>query len=182
MDALANAGADISVKPFEIVDRCVDMFLNRAIAGYEAYAHHKSILEKYGDEYDPYVGQRINGFSSVTQEEQAERYIEKATLRRDFEQAMSEGGYDAVVYPTVACVPPPIANAQVPENTGRVNLRCLRNTASANYFDGCSFSLPCHRPGEAPVGFMVSAVHGDDNRLYRIAAGIESVLNAMRGA
>ena len=181
LDALSNAGAEISIKPFDSVDRCVDMFLNRAIAGYEAYAHHKPILEKYGDEYDPYVGQRIAGFSAVTREEQAERYIEKATLRRDFEQAVADGGYDALVYPTVASVPPPIADAQVTENTGRINLRCLRNTASANYFDGCSLSLPCHRPGEAPVGFMLSSVHGDDNRLYQIAAGIELVLNDLRG-
>ena len=182
LDALANAGAEISMKAFETVDRGVDMFLNRAVVGYEAYAHHKPILEKYGDEYDPYVGQRIMGFSDVTQEDQAERYIEKATLRRDFEQAVADGGYDALVYPTVASVPPPIADARVTENTGRINLRCLRNTASANYFDGCSMSLPCHRPGEAPVGFMVSSVHGDDNRLYQIAAGIELVLNEMRSA
>ena len=181
LDALTDAGAQVTVKAFEVVDDCVDMFMTRAVAGFEAYAHHRELLEKYADEYDPFVGQRIQSFGKVTKEDQARRYIDKANLRRLFEQGMSDGGYDAIVYPTTACVPPKIADAQNPEQTAKINLRCLRNTASANYYDGCAMSVPCNLPGEAPVGFMVASVHGDDDRLYRIGAGIERVLSSARG-
>jgi aspartyl-tRNA(Asn)/glutamyl-tRNA(Gln) amidotransferase subunit A len=63
------------------------------------------------------------------------------------------------------------------ENARKVNMRCLRNTATANYYDGCSISLPCHRTGEAPVGFMVSSMHGEDRSLYSVSAAIEKILN-----
>jgi len=45
-----------------------------------------------------------------------------------------------------------------------------------NYFDGCAISLPCHHPGEAPVGLMLSAANGMDDRLYQVAAAIEATL------
>jgi aspartyl-tRNA(Asn)/glutamyl-tRNA(Gln) amidotransferase subunit A len=47
-----------------------------------------------------------------------------------------------------------------------------------NYFDGCSISLPCHQAGDAPVGLMLSAGNGADDRLYRVAAAIEAALIA----
>jgi aspartyl-tRNA(Asn)/glutamyl-tRNA(Gln) amidotransferase subunit A len=75
-------------------------------------------------------------------------------------------------------VPPAIAETEDEDNARRVNLRCLRNTATVNYFDGCAVSLPCHDPGEAPVGLMLSAANGDDERLYQLAAAVEATLGA----
>jgi aspartyl-tRNA(Asn)/glutamyl-tRNA(Gln) amidotransferase subunit A len=37
-------------------------------------------------------------------------------------------------------------------------------------------SLPCHRDGEAPVGLMVSAMNGDDEKLYSVSSTIERIL------
>ena len=87
---------------------------------------------------------------------------------------------DGVIYPTVPCIPPSISETLQPENTAKTNLRCLRNTATANYFNGCSVSLPCHNPGDAPVGLMVSLGHGQDDYLYTVAATVEDVLNGNR--
>jgi aspartyl-tRNA(Asn)/glutamyl-tRNA(Gln) amidotransferase subunit A len=89
---------------------------------------------------------------------------------------------DALLYPTVACVPPAISETDDEYNARRVNLRCLRNTATVNYFDGCAISLPCHHPGDAPVGLMLSAANGADDRLYQIAAAIETTLADCRRA
>ena len=93
---------------------------------------------------------------------------------------MKANQVDAVIYPTTACIPPKIADAQVSENMAKVNLRCLRNTASANYFDGCSMSLPMHKKGTAPTGLMVSSIHGSDTHLYEVAAALEAVANTAR--
>ena len=179
LDALKGAGAEIQFQAMPVIDDCVTMFLTRAVAGHEAYAHHQEIMEAYGDEYDPYVFSRISSFGNVSDEEQQARYRDKAVLRSTFTEEMKQGGYDAIIYPTTACIPPRIVDAQVTENTGKVNLRCLRNTASANYFDGCSASLPMHSKGSAPTGLMVSSVHGDDAGLYEVMAGVEDVLKQM---
>ena len=81
---------------------------------------------------------------------------------------------DALVYPSVACVQPAIDETEDEDNTRRINLRCLRNTARVNYFDGCAISLPCHEQGTAPVGLMLSSKNGTDERLYQIAAAVEA--------
>ncbi len=182
VDALKGAGASISVAKFPAIDQCVEMFLTRSVVGYEALQIHQERLAQFGDEYDPEVKRRILSFENVRYEEQAQRYIDKANLVQEFAQGMRAGGFHAVIYPTTPGVPPKMAVAQNPLHAASINLRCLRNTASVNYFDGCSVSLPCHQPGQAPVGLMVSCVHGDDAALYQIAGGIERVLNDARGA
>ena len=80
------------------------------------------------------------------------------------------------MFPTVACLPPPIADTEDAEQARLVNLRCLRNTATMNYLDGCAISLPCHQPGEAPVGLMLAASNGQDDELYRLASTVETIL------
>ena len=42
--------------------------------------------------------------------------------------------------------------------------------------DGCSISLPAHRDGEVPVGLMLAAAGGSDQRIFEIAAGMEHVI------
>jgi aspartyl-tRNA(Asn)/glutamyl-tRNA(Gln) amidotransferase subunit A len=36
-----------------------------------------------------------------------------------------------------------------------INARLLRNPSVVNLLDGCALSLPCHHPGQMPVGLMV---------------------------
>ena len=119
---------------------------------------------------------RILSGREISDDEQQSRYRAKAKLVELFSRQFKQLNIDALLYPTTPCIPPAIAETDEPDNAGRVNLRCLRNTATANYFDGCSISLPCHREGEAPVGLMVSAMNGDDEKLYSISATIERIL------
>lgn len=177
---LADAGATVERRPAPVIDECVDLFMNRAIAGYEAYRLHRNMMEDHGDEYDPNVYSRILAYKDITRDEQEARYAAKLALKRSFADAMHRDTFDAMICPTVACVPPRISDAQVETNTRRINLKCLRNTVTANNFDGCSLTVPCHDAGSAPVGLMVSSVHGDDRRLYEIGAAVESTLNRIR--
>jgi aspartyl-tRNA(Asn)/glutamyl-tRNA(Gln) amidotransferase subunit A len=134
------------------------------------------MLEQHLDEYDPFVGLRMSAGADISDEDQQARYRERAQLISDFERDFASLQANALLYPTVACVPPPVSATEDAENARRVNLRCLRNTATVNYFDGCAMSLPCHAEGEAPVGLMLSAANGTDEKLYRIAAAIEAAL------
>ena len=58
-----------------------------------------------------------------------------------------------------------------------LNLKLLRNPGLVNALDGCAASLPCHVPGEAPVGFSVAGMRGTDAHVLGVAQAIEAVLN-----
>ncbi|MGB1311742.1 MAG: amidase family protein [Leucothrix sp.] len=170
------SGITITRQPVDAIDQAVDMFLNRNTVIYEAWQLHQTLMESHGDEYDPYVYSRVISGQTVNEAEQQARYAEKAQLKIQFNQAMQALNIDALVYPTVPCIPPQVTETDDPENIGRVNLRCLRNTSSINYVDGCAISLPCHQAGTAPVGLMLGSVHGDDERLLEIADCVATLI------
>lgn len=173
---LENAGVTITRKSIDAIERSVDMFYNRNTVIYEAWQLHRELMESHGDEYDPYVYQRVLSGKDISKQDQEARYAEKADIIERFNKAVKTLGIDALVYPTVACIPPKVAETNDPDNIGKVNLRCLRNTSSVNYFDGCAISLPCHEAGSAPVGLMLSSINGDDDHLLFIAASIEQII------
>jgi aspartyl-tRNA(Asn)/glutamyl-tRNA(Gln) amidotransferase subunit A len=176
VEQLRTAGATIIEKAMPALDRADDIFVNRPIVLYEVWQHHREMLEKHNDDYDPFVSRRMSGGANVSVEEQQDRYRERQEIVDQFKQEFLTLEADAVIFPTVTCIPPAIAETDDDENIGKVNLRCLRNTATINHVDGCSISLPCHKPGEAPVGFMISSLSGEDEKLYQIAAAIEKTL------
>ncbi|GBF29672.1 mandelamide hydrolase [bacterium MnTg03] len=180
LDCLREAGVQLRTEKMPVIDASIELFYSKAIVLYEAYQHHQAMLEQYGDAYDPFVSQRILAGKMISDDEQQERYRAKAEVVEMFSQHFGRLDADALLYPTTPCVPPAISETDDPDNARRVNLRCLRNTVTVNYFDGCSISLPCHRNGEAPVGLMVSSINGDDEKLYSVAATIEQILKPHR--
>jgi aspartyl-tRNA(Asn)/glutamyl-tRNA(Gln) amidotransferase subunit A len=177
VETLRAAGASIRQQALPVLDDCDDLFVNRPIVVREAWDHHRSMLEQHFDEYDPFVGARLRLGANISDAEQHNRYQARDQLVTSFEREFEELQADALIYPTVACLPPAIAETEDEENARQVNLRCLRNTATVNYFNGCAISLPCHAVGKAPVGLMLSAANGSDESLYRIAAAIEAALS-----
>ncbi|NKB76894.1 MAG: amidase [Gammaproteobacteria bacterium] len=180
LEWLADAGFTLVRQEMPVIDQCVDMFGSRAVVLYEAWLLHRQWLESHGDQYDPFVEQRILKGSKLNAQLQQARYDEKRQIITDFDAQFTDSGVDALIYPTVACIPPAISETDDPHRIAGINLLCLRNTATVNYFDGCSISLPCHDNGSAPVGLMISGANGMDARLYEISATIESVLNEAR--
>jgi aspartyl-tRNA(Asn)/glutamyl-tRNA(Gln) amidotransferase subunit A len=176
LDALRQAGAQIRTVNMPVIDASIDLFYSKAIVLYEAYHHHLDLLEKYGDEFDPFVQQRILTGSAISDDEQEQRYRAKAEVIKLFNNQFRQLGTDALLYPTTPCIPPALSETDDLNNARKVNLRCLRNTVTANYYDGCSISLPCHRNREAPVGLMVSSMNGEDEKLYSVSLAIEQIL------
>ena len=177
---LRDAGIGISSVPVPAIDDCDGFFPARALVLYEVYQAHREMLEAHGEDYDPFVARRILTGAEISEAEQESRYAERNRLVSDFNQQFNALEIDALICPTVGCIPPALSETEDADEATRVNLRCLRHTATVNHFDGCAISLPCHSPGEAPVGLMLSARNGDDDRLYRIAQTIEMVLNEAR--
>jgi len=82
-----------------------------------------------------------------------------------------------VLSPTVPIVAPAIASVLHDDaEFVRVNGLLLRNTAVVNMLDGCAISLPCHAPGQLPVGLMLwhAALH--DDTLLDLALQVEAAL------
>jgi len=177
LDRLAAAGARITEQPMTVLDDCDDLFVKQPLVIYEVWQHHAELLRRYGDEYDPFVGRRMSTGAGIDAAEQGRRIDARNRVVNEFRRRFEALEVDALLYPTVACVPPALAETDDDEDARRINLRCLRNTATVNYFDGCAISLPCHQPGSAPVGLMLSSVNGGDEALYRVAAAVEAALS-----
>jgi aspartyl-tRNA(Asn)/glutamyl-tRNA(Gln) amidotransferase subunit A len=171
---LSKAGAHITRAPFPTFDRIPRLVRKGGFSASESYAWHRKLIETKRHTYDPRVLARI--LRGV--EQSAADYIDLIHLRRaaiaDYNAAMQD--YDALVMPTTPIIPPRIADLDNDETYTRENLLILRNTLIINILDGCSISVPMSAPGEAPCGFMLSAVGGADHRLFDIAAAVERKL------
>ena len=145
----------------------------------EAYAWHRLLLERSGAGYDPRVAQRILKGATM----RAHEYLDLVNARRDWiarvEQKLSP--FDALLSPTVPIVAPPIASvAPGPKHDDaffRVNALLLRNPSIINMLDGCALSLPCHAPGELPVGLMVWHGALRDDAVLAVSLQAEQVLH-----
>lgn len=89
-------------------------------------------------------------------------------------------GFDALLSPTVAIVPPLLSDVAPGEARDaaffQANALVLRNTSVVNMLDGCALSLPCHVRGELPVGLMVWHAAGRDDAVLNVGQRIEELL------
>jgi aspartyl-tRNA(Asn)/glutamyl-tRNA(Gln) amidotransferase subunit A len=145
-------------------------------AAAEAYAWHRDLIEREGDRYDPRILGRIRNGGRMTAADYILLMQERARLIAAFAQATA--GLDAVVMPTCPLIPPAIAEVEDEAAYGRINLLLLRNPTVGNFLDRCGISIPCHRPGEAPVGFMLMGEHMGDSKLFGVAKAVEAALAA----
>jgi aspartyl-tRNA(Asn)/glutamyl-tRNA(Gln) amidotransferase subunit A len=141
----------------------------------ESYAFHRSLIERKHDQYDPRVVSRILRGS----EQSAADYIDLVHARADFIRRLGAimAPYDALLMPTVPVIAPPLGAFDVQDTYRDINLLMLRNPTIANFIDGCSISIPCHRAGDAPVGLMLIGPSNGDARLLAIAAAIEGLVD-----
>ncbi len=90
--------------------------------------------------------------------------------------------FDVLVMPTVPVVAPRIDELSDDATFGAANLLILRNPTFINFLDGCALSVPCHRPGEAPVGLMLAGAAGRDRAVLSIGQAAEQALRAASGS
>ena len=172
---LADAGAGISAVRFEEFGEIAQANAAGGFAGVEAFAWHRSLLAERGDEYDPQVRRRILRGEAMSGADYIDLLAARQVICASMDAATRD--YDAVLMPTCPLIPQPIARLeQDATEYNRVNLLQLRNPALGNFLDRCAISLPCHAPGEAPVGLMLMGETMGDARLFSIAAAVESLL------
>lgn len=145
-------------------------------AASEAWAWHRRLIERRRDAYDQRILARILRGQGMS----AADYIDLLAARRRITAAVAPrtAPYDAVLMPTCPLVPPRLTEVEDEGEYNRINLLLLRNPSVGNFLDRCAISLPCHAPGEAPVGLMLMGERMGDAKLLSVAAAVEGVLRA----
>lgn len=174
LSTLSAAGAIVVDLPLAELAEIAQINAPGGFSPVEASAVHRARIGAQRERFDPRVAARVDLGMSVS----AADYIVMQDRRRDWigrvEGAIE--GFDALLCPTVPIVAPAIEALATDEAFFKANGLLLRNTFAINFLDGCSFSLPCQREGELPVGLMLSSVRGDDARLAAAALAVEAAL------
>jgi aspartyl-tRNA(Asn)/glutamyl-tRNA(Gln) amidotransferase subunit A len=176
--ALSRAGAQIVDIPLAELGEIAAANAAGGLAPIEAYAWHRQLIARRGNDYDPRVRTRIERAAGMT----AVELIELLAARADLIARVGRraAGFDALLTPTVAITAPPIAAFERDADYRHLNALILRNTSVVNFLDGCAVTLPI-ATGGAPVGLMLVGPHGGDHRLLAIAQGIEREIVVGRG-
>lgn len=172
---LSAAGARIVPLPLAaLLQEIPQINAKGGLVGAEAYAWHRAHLERSPELYDPWVLQRFEAGRSQS----AADYIATRTARARMIERVGRvsAAVDAMLMPTVPIVAPTIAELADTDTANRINLFLLRNPSLGNFLDRCALSIPCQRPGEAPVGLMLVGEHGADRRLLAIGQAVEAVV------
>lgn len=142
----------------------------------EAYAWHKKLIARRGDDYDQRVRTRIERAAGMS----AVDYINLSAARADLIARVDArtAAFDALLMPTVTMSAPPIAAFARDDDYRHLNAAILRNPSVINFLDRCAITLPIQPAGAPPVGLMVVGEHGADRRLLGLARGIEAALAA----
>lgn len=141
----------------------------------EAWAWHRDLIARAGKRYDPRVVSRIMRGQDMS----AADYLDLLDAREAWVAAVDHriAGYDALIMPTTPIVAPAVADlAASDEAYYAANGLILRNPTLINFLDGCALSLPCHAPGTAPVGLMISGSNGADRRILAVGLAVEALL------
>ena len=175
LSRLSDAGARIEEIPFRELLRMPDINRSGGMTIAEGYAWHRALLEKAGDRYDPVIAARFRDGANVS----AADYIDLLDARADMIRTAdaTTAGFDAIIMPTLPIVAPPIAALESDRDLYiKTNMLLIRNCGLANFLDRCALTVPCHRPGEAPVGLMLFGETMGDRRLLSIGLAVEKEL------
>ena len=172
LSRLSAAGATIIDTPLALLGELAGL---DQIAGAEAYAWHRTLLDAHATQYDARVARRLMPGETIS----AADYIEQLARRRIWIARMEQAiaGFDALIMPTVPIVAPPMAPLEASEDAfSAANYLLLRNPRVINLLDGCALSLPCHAPGTLPVGLSVAGAAMWDGKILAVARAIEAAL------
>lgn len=175
LSRLGKRGAHLVDLPLAAVERAREMAALGTIAAAEAFHLHRPALDRGdGARYDPRVAVRIERGRAIGAADYLEMLAIRRTMRAEADRATR--GFDAILAPTVAILPPRIADLASDEAYAAANLMALRNTSLFNLMDRPAVSLPIGTPDGGPVGLMVIGETGGDADLLDVAEAMEAVL------
>lgn len=174
LSVLRQAGAQIDTIPLPELGELAALNATGGFSAAESWAWHRQLLGQRQADYDPRVALRIRRGETMS----AADYLDLTRARADWihRMTLTMRRHDALLSPTVPIVAPTIASLAADDDFFATNALLLRNPSAVNMLDGCALSLPCHRPGDLPVGLMVWSHALQDDTVLDISLAIEATL------
>jgi aspartyl-tRNA(Asn)/glutamyl-tRNA(Gln) amidotransferase subunit A len=142
----------------------------------EGYAIHRETLEQSPEQMDPRIAERLLAGGKMSGPD----YYDVLRYRDDLmaRTAPITSQYDAMIMPTLPIIAPPIDDFLADDAARRDPfIIVIRNPSIANLLGRCALTIPCHRAGEAPVGFMLMGEGMADKRLLGIGRSVEALIS-----
>ena len=175
LSILSSAGTSLEEIHFSALAEIRECNAKGGLAAYESYAWHRQLIEQDSKRYDPRVLTRILRGREISQADYLDMLKTRRRIISEAEHVFTDS--DVWLMPTVPRVAAKIS--ELVSNDAAyfdANAAMLRNPGIINFLDGCALSIPCHLPGDAPVGLMLAAPGGHDQRLLQIGLAIETAL------
>jgi len=170
LSRLVQAGAVVETGRVAAVDEAMETTLSLYTA--EAYGTWGKVIEANPEKMFATIRTRFRQGRDVLAADYVWLWRRLRELRQDYLRATA--GYDAVLMPTAANLPPDAARLLSDADYFTTeNLLTLRNTRVGNLMGLCALTLPTGVPS---TGIMLMCPPGDDVRLLRIAAAAEVAL------
>jgi aspartyl-tRNA(Asn)/glutamyl-tRNA(Gln) amidotransferase subunit A len=170
LSRLVQAGAVVETGRVAAVDEAMETTLSLYTA--EAYGTWGRVIEANPEKMFATICTRFRQGRDVLAADYVRLWRRLRELRQDYLRATA--GYDAVLMPTAANLPPDAARLLSDADYFTTeNLLTLRNTRVGNLMGLCALTLPTGVPS---TGIMLMCPPGHDARLLRIAAAAEAAL------
>jgi aspartyl-tRNA(Asn)/glutamyl-tRNA(Gln) amidotransferase subunit A len=177
--ALAAAGVTIRREKVDVLDALVEMTARHGtLTAAEAYYEFRELVD--GDrvgEIDRRVVRRIMDGKRMTAHDLLSIQRGRQRLKAELDAQMNGA---LLAWPTTPITAPEAAPLEASDEVfHRVNLLTLRNTTPGNVVDLCGVAIPNGRNAAGmPTSLLISARHGDDERLLSAAVEVERVIRA----
>ena len=175
LDVFSRSGAKVESVEFSCLDNILSANAKGGFSAPESFAWHRSLLEEYSDEYDPRVLSRIMRGRDLSAADYLDVLAARKRIIHSAESAFD--GFDAIVLPTTPRVAPRISDLVASDAAYfDANIAMLRNPSVFNFLDGTALSIPCHRPGQPPVGLMIAGLAMWDKKIFGVGKALEAAL------
>ena len=172
---LRRAGASVERFAFPELHEVTGRYPLAGITAAQAWAQHRGHVARDADAYDPRVLKRLRAGEGRSAADYIDLLAARERFVRDARTRLAR--FDAWLMPTVAVVPPAIAQVESDDDGFfAINAKVLRNPVVVNFMDGCALTLPCHREGELPVGLSICGPALADASILAIGRSVEALL------
>ena len=180
LEILHSAGAVVRREPVRAFDEAMELTARHgSLTAAEAYHEYRDIVESdEAADMDRRVVHRILGGKRMSAYDLLALQEGRSRLIAEMKQQMGDG---LLVTPTCPITAPEVAPLDADDELfHRINLLTLRNTMLGNILMLCGLALPNGRDRNGlPTSLLVSAGHGEDDKLLSYGLEIERVLGGV---
>ncbi len=172
MHRIETAGASLEfIQAPEVADA---MSLTAPLYTAEAYGEWRDTIEAAPDKMFDQILERFRAGATITGPDYVAAWQRLHVLRDIWEARIAS--FDAVLLPTAPILPPNVERLMTDqEYYVTENLLALRNTRIGNLMGSAGLTLPT---GVASCGVMLLVKGGDEARLLRLGAAVETLFEA----